>query len=206
MEITIIGAGNMARGIATRALSAGNAVALLAPHDRRTRWGWPARSPAPCGPARSATDVQRRRGARHLVPVLDEVLGPIRRTARRQGGRRHHQPGRPADLQPLDVAAGSAVRKIAQSPRRDGRQGVQHHLRRHARRGQVAGQPLDVFVASDDEAAKEHAAPLAEDSGMRFDQCRPALGRTPARSVGYMHIAIQGDLGTSYGSALKIVS
>ena len=40
MEITIIGTGNMARGIATRALAGGNDVTLLGP-----RRGRPRRSP-----------------------------------------------------------------------------------------------------------------------------------------------------------------
>ena len=41
MDITIIGTGNMARGIATRALAGGNTVTLLGTEARRPR-----RSPA----------------------------------------------------------------------------------------------------------------------------------------------------------------
>ena len=75
MDITIIGTGNMARGIATRALAGGNTVTLLGTSRRRRRRS-PASSPATCAPARSAT---RLRGDVVVLAVwyqaLDDVLG-----------------------------------------------------------------------------------------------------------------------------------
>jgi predicted dinucleotide-binding enzyme len=50
--------------------------------------------------------------------------------------------------------------------------------------GQVAGTPLDVFLASDDETAKAAVSQLAADGGLR------------AIDVGRWH----------YGSALKVVA
>ena len=72
--------------------------------------------------------------------------------------------------------------------------------------GQVGGQPLDVFVASDDEDAKARSAPLAEDGGLRAVDAGPLAIARQLEGAGYLHMAIQRGLGTSYGSALKVVS
>ena len=47
---------------------------------------------------------------------------------------------------------------------------------------------------------------LAEDSGMRLVDAGPLAVARQLEGAGYVHMAIQGDLGTSYGSALKVVS
>ena len=47
---------------------------------------------------------------------------------------------------------------------------------------------------------------LAEDSGMRLVDAGPLAVARQLEGAGYLHMAIQGDLGTSYGSALKVVS
>ena len=53
MDITIIGTGNMARGIATRALEGGHGVTVLGT-DRAKAEALAAELPARLGPARSA--------------------------------------------------------------------------------------------------------------------------------------------------------
>jgi hypothetical protein len=71
--------------------------------------------------------------------------------------------------------------------------------------GQVAGQPLDVFVASDDEDAKAVLRRLAEDGGPRVLDAGPLAIARQVEGAGYLHMTIQGELGTAYGSALKIL-
>jgi 8-hydroxy-5-deazaflavin:NADPH oxidoreductase len=74
------------------------------------------------------------------------------------------------------------------------------------RQGEVAGQPLDVFIAGDDEDAKATVAQLAEDGGLRPVDVGPLQRARELEAAGLLHMTLQGTLGTGFGSALKIVS
>jgi predicted dinucleotide-binding enzyme len=73
--------------------------------------------------------------------------------------------------------------------------------------GQVAGQPLDVFIAGDDADAKSKVAQIMTDSGMRaVEDTRPLSHARQIEGMQFLHIVTQGTLGTNWGSALKILS
>jgi 8-hydroxy-5-deazaflavin:NADPH oxidoreductase len=72
--------------------------------------------------------------------------------------------------------------------------------------GEVAGEPLDVFLAADDEDAKATVAGLAEDGGLRAVDAGPLRRARELEAAGLLHMSVQGTLGTGFGSALKIVS
>jgi 8-hydroxy-5-deazaflavin:NADPH oxidoreductase len=207
MQITIIGTGNMARGIATRALAGGNAVTLLGTSTDKAQ----ALAGELSGDVRAGAIGDPISGDVVVLAVwyqaLDDVLG---RYADQLDGTVVVDITNPVDLQsfqPLNVAAGSAAQEIAQKV--PGAKVVKAFNTTFAGtlvEGQVAGQPLDVFVASDDEDAKALLRRLAEDSGMRFVDAGPLAIARQLEGAGYVHMAIQGELGTSYGSALKVVS
>ena len=71
--------------------------------------------------------------------------------------------------------------------------------------GQVAGQPLDVFIAGDDADAKNKVAKLAKDGGMRPIDTGPLSRARQIEGMQLLHIVTQGTLGTNWGSALKIL-
>jgi 8-hydroxy-5-deazaflavin:NADPH oxidoreductase len=71
---------------------------------------------------------------------------------------------------------------------------------------QVAGTPLDVLIAGDDEDAKATVAKLVEDGGMRAVDVGPLKRARELEAAGLLHMGVQGTLGTGFGSALKIVS
>jgi 8-hydroxy-5-deazaflavin:NADPH oxidoreductase len=72
--------------------------------------------------------------------------------------------------------------------------------------GEVAGEPLDVLIAGDDDAAKEAVATLARDGGLRPVDAG-GLGRArELEAAGLLHMGVQGTLGTGFASALKILS
>ena len=108
--------------------------------------------------------------------VLDDVLG-------RYGDQLDGKvvvditnPVDPQTFQPLNVAAGSAAQEIAQKvPGAKVAKAFNTTFAGTLVEGQVGGQPLDVFVASDDEDAKAAAAPPRRGQ-------RHALRSTPARS------------------------
>ena len=72
--------------------------------------------------------------------------------------------------------------------------------------GAVAGQPLDVFIAGDDEDAKRTVSQLAESSGLRPVDAGPLARARELEALGYLHMAIQPGLGTGFGSTVKVIA
>ena len=156
MDITIIGTGNMARGIATRALAGGHTVTLLG-HESD---GAPALAGELNGEVKTGTVGDPLSGDVVVLAVwyqaLDDILG---RYGDQLNGKTIVDITNPVDPQtyaPLPVAAGSAAQEIAQKA--PGAKVVKAFNTTFAGTlvdGQVGGQPLDVFIASDDDDAKE---------------------------------------------------
>jgi predicted dinucleotide-binding enzyme len=72
--------------------------------------------------------------------------------------------------------------------------------------GEVSGQPLDVFVAGDDEDAKGIVAQLTEGGGLRPVDVGPLKRARELEAMGLLHMSVQEPLQTGFGSTLKIVS
>jgi predicted dinucleotide-binding enzyme len=72
--------------------------------------------------------------------------------------------------------------------------------------GQVAGQPLDVFLAGDDEEAKETVAQLVRDGGLRAIDSGPLERARQLEGLGFLGIALQQPLGLHFQSAWKLIS
>jgi hypothetical protein len=70
----------------------------------------------------------------------------------------------------------------------------------------LGGQPLDVFVASDDERAKQTVVQLVESMGLMPVDAGPLRPSRQLEGMGYLHMAVQEPLGTGFGSTIKIVS
>ena len=97
MNITIVGAGNMGRGIATRLVAGGHAVAFVAKDPAKAeavaaelRAGQPGSEGRRREPCRRAPERRRRAGA--ALRRGPRIRGAERGDARRQDGRRHLQP------------------------------------------------------------------------------------------------------------------
>jgi NADPH-dependent F420 reductase len=72
--------------------------------------------------------------------------------------------------------------------------------------GQVAGQPLDVFIAGDDEGAKETVAQLVRDGGLRAIDVGPLERARQLEGLGFVIITLQQPLGLNFQSAWKLIS
>ena len=72
--------------------------------------------------------------------------------------------------------------------------------------GEVAGQPLDVFLAGDDDTAKETVKQIAADGGLRPIDVGPLALAHHVEALGYLNLAVQPALGTNYASAIKIIA
>ena len=70
----------------------------------------------------------------------------------------------------------------------------------------MAGQPLDVLVASDAEDAKETVSRIVTDCGLRPIDAAPLRRAREIEALGYLHMAIQQPLGPGFSSTVKVLS
>jgi 8-hydroxy-5-deazaflavin:NADPH oxidoreductase len=70
--------------------------------------------------------------------------------------------------------------------------------------GEVAGQPLDVFVAGDEEDPKATVAELARTGGLNPIDAGPLRRARELEHLGFLHMTLQEKLGTGYASAVKV--
>ena len=113
----------------------------------------------------------------------------------------------PDTYAPLTVEAGSVAQEIANTV--PGAKVVKAFNTTFAGTlvdGQVAGTPLDVFVAGDDEEAKRVVSQIAADGGLRAIDVGPLALAHQLEGAGYLNMAVQPALGTNYGSALKVIA
>ena len=73
-------------------------------------------------------------------------------------------------------------------------------------KGEVAGQTLDVLIAGDDEDAKNKVAALARDGALNPIDVGPQKRARELEAAGLLHMGLQSTLGTGFASALKIVA
>jgi 8-hydroxy-5-deazaflavin:NADPH oxidoreductase len=205
MQITIVGTGNMARGIATRALAGGHDVTLVGTEREKaeslaSELGGSAKAGDAVGgdivvlavPYPAVSDVL----AAHRDDFGDAVIVDIT------------NPVDFSTFQPLSLDAGSAAQEIAGSVP-DGSKVVKAFNTNFAGtlvEGKVAGQPLDVFIAGDDDGAKGSVKQLVEDGGLRVVDAGPLARARELEALGYLHMAIQEPLGTGFGSGVKVVA
>jgi predicted dinucleotide-binding enzyme len=72
--------------------------------------------------------------------------------------------------------------------------------------GQVGGQVLDVFLASDDEGAKAVVIELVRDGGLRPVDAGPLARAHELEALGFLHMVLQEPLGTGFASTIKVLS
>src|SRR3954454_4572898 len=207
MNITIIGTGNMARGIATRALEGGHGVTLLGTEQAKAEalaaeLPGEAQAGAVGNPLsgdvvvlavwyQAVDDVLARYGDQLDGKVVVDITNPVD----------------PTTYAPLTIEAGSVAQEIeAAVPGAKVVKAFNTTFAGTLVEGAVAGEPLDVFMAGDDDAAKGSVAQLATDGGLRPIDAGPLALAHQLEAVGYLNMAIQPALGTNYGSAIKILS
>lgn len=71
--------------------------------------------------------------------------------------------------------------------------------------GEVSGQPLDVFIAGDYQAANDAVARLVRDGGLNAIDVGPLERARQLEALGFLGISLQARLGTQFGTAWKLV-
>jgi hypothetical protein len=205
MDITIIGTGNMGRGIAAVALAGGHEDTLIGTEkDKAQALADELGASVTAGDSVAGDVVVLAVPYAAATDVLEQFAGQL-------GGKTVVDITNPVDFstfEPLAVEAGSAAEEIAAAAP-DGASVVKAFnttLASTLPEREVAGQPLDLLIAGDDDDAKAKVRELGESAGLRVIDAGPLRRAHQLEAVGYLHMAVQDTLGTGFGSTVKFVS
>ncbi len=212
MNVTMIGTGTMARGIATRLLAGGNGVTLIgrAPgkaKDLATRL----RSVARGGATVTAIDGGPFPGEIVVLAVPYLAMAPlVTQYAPQLAGKIVVDISNPIDFEALEsiaVPGSSAAEELALIAPAGARivKAFNTIFAEALLAGQVAGQPLDVFIAADDVQAKAAVAELAETGGLRPIDAGALRCARQLEAMGLLHIKLQFTVGTRFASSIKLL-
>ncbi len=214
MNVTIIGAGNMGRGIGTRFVAGGHSVTFVdanpevaekAVADLKSAAKNGAKiSSASLGDAQlgdvvvlavwygTNIEIVKQLGDKLAGKVVVDIANPLNST---YDGLATAPDSSSAEDVAKAIASGAKVVRAFNTT-----------FAGTLLAGQVAGQPLDVFIAGDDADAKDKVAQLAKDGGMRPVDAGPLNRARQIEGMQLLHIVLQGSLGTNWGSTVKILS
>ncbi|HEX6710519.1 MAG TPA: NADPH-dependent F420 reductase [Rubrobacter sp.] len=211
MNVTIIGSGNMARGIGSRLVAGGNDVRIL---DRDKE---KADALAVELRAQDGADVSTGSFGDQIesdVVVLAVPYDAVESIAEQYGpgltGKIVVDITNPVDwksfdrlVTPPDSSAAEEIGRLI--PEAAVVKAFNTTFAGTLVAGEVGGQPLDVFVASDDPDAKQKVAGLIEAGGLRPVDAGPLRRARQLEGLGFLHMTLQQSLGTGFGSAVKVV-
>ncbi|MBK9206897.1 MAG: NAD(P)-binding domain-containing protein [Anaerolineales bacterium] len=211
MNVTIIGAGNMGRGIGTRAVAGGHSVTFVdANPEVAEKAAADLKAAAKKGATVSAAnldaelgdvvvlavwygtniEIAKQLGAKLAGKVVVDIANPLNAT---YDGLATAPDSSSAEDLAKAVAAGAKVVKAFNTT-----------FAGTLIAGEVAGQKLDVFIAGDDADAKAKVSQLVTDGGMRAIDAGPLHRARQIESMQLLQITLQGTLGTNWGSTIKI--
>jgi 8-hydroxy-5-deazaflavin:NADPH oxidoreductase len=204
VRITIIGAGNMGRGIGPRAVAGGNEVEIIDrnPEDAQDLVG-------ELGP--KAT-VRHEVNGEIVVLALpyEQIAAAVQQHQGTLAGRVVIDIANPLEWSSLDrvvTPEGSSSAEETAKRVPDGTAVVKAFNTTFAQTlvmGEAAGESLQVLIAGDDAGAKAKVAGLVEAGGMRPIDVGPLARARMLEQVGLFHIAIQEQIGAGVASALKL--
>ncbi len=211
MKVTIIGTGNMARGIGTRMLAGGNSVELvgdepgdaekLASELRAAAAGGATVTPAgePFTGEVVVLAMYYPATVQALEQYRDQLAGKILIDISNPVDFETWEPTTPAGTSAAEEIAGAAP---------EGTRVVKAFNTTFAGtlvEGEVDGRRLDVLIAGDDEEAKATVGRLVEAGGLRAVDTGPLKRARQLEALGLLHMALQSTLGTEFDSAVKFL-
>jgi 8-hydroxy-5-deazaflavin:NADPH oxidoreductase len=214
MQVTVIGAGNMGRGIGHRLVAGGHAVTIVdRDPEEAERLAEELRGAAQGGATVEAAepgtelrgevvvlavyypgtlDIARELGERLAGKVVVDISNPLNET-----------------YDGLATAPGTSAAEDTAAALPAGARVVKAFNTTFSStlvEGQVAGQPLDVFIAADDEGVKETVAQLVRDGSLRAIDVGPLERARQLEGLGFLEITLQQPLGLNFRSAWKLMS
>jgi 8-hydroxy-5-deazaflavin:NADPH oxidoreductase len=209
MEVTIIGTGNMARGIGSRVIAGGHDLTVVGKEAEQAQAvisdiGGEDSAGVAGADDRIDGDVVvlavwypdartfvEEHGDQRAGKVVVDVTNPVNETV--------------DDLVvPPDSSATSELAALAPNARFV--KAFNTTFANTLRSGEVSGQKLDVLIAGDDQQAKAAVADLARDGGLNAIDAGPQKRARELEALGLLHMGMQGTLGTGFSSAVKIIT
>ncbi|MBN9131231.1 MAG: NAD(P)-binding domain-containing protein [Paenarthrobacter ureafaciens] len=194
-DITIIGTGNMARGLATRAIAAGKSVQLLAHEDKAKAQVLASE----LGGQVSTGVVGDELTSNLVIPAVyfDAAKAIVARYGDALNGKVYVDITNPVDFAtfeglavPADSSAAEELQKIT------GASVVKAFNTTFAAtlgEGAVAGHILDVLIAGDDEAAIQAVADFAAAAGLNPVVVGPQRRARQLEQTGFLHILLSAN-------------
>lgn len=205
MNVTIIGAGNMGRGIGTRLIAGGHKVTFVDANPETAQKtaadlkAEVATLDAPLGDVvvlavwyGTNIEIAKQLGSKLAGKVVVDIANPLNST---YDGLATAPDSSSAEDLAKAVATGAKVVKAFNTT-----------FAGTLIAGSAGGQQLDVFIAGDDADAKAKVSLLVTDGGMRAVDTGPLHRARQIEGAQLLQIVLQGSLGTNWASGLKIVS
>ena len=209
MKVTIVGAGNMGRGIGTRAVAGGHDVEIVDRDAEEAQTlaeelGGSATALGPDDPFGGDVVV--------FAVYYPGIKDAVREYADRLAGKVVVDITNPVDTETWDELATppgtSSAEEVAELVP-EGTPVVKAFNTTFAPTlvaGEVGGQQLDVLIAGDDDEAKRKVAQLVSEGGLRPLDVGPLRRARQLEQLGFLHIAVQQPLDLGFGSAIKLNS
>ena len=205
MNVTILGSGNMARGIGTRVLAGGHALTYFSDQPEQAAAlasSLGARSTPHLDevlaadvivlatPYAASLALARELGPRLVGKVVVDISNPL--NASYDG--LVTEPNASAAEEIATAAPGARVVKAFNTT-----------FAGTLVAGEVRSQALDVFLAGDDAEAKTVVTRLVEDGGLVAIDAGPLHRARQLEALGLLGITLQFSLGTGFGTGWKLV-
>jgi 8-hydroxy-5-deazaflavin:NADPH oxidoreductase len=207
MDLTIIGTGNMARALATRALAGGHGVTVVGKDEQHAQ---EAAAAVEGSIATAVTGDPIDGDVVVLAVYYPDAREAVEQYSDQLAGRVVVDITNPVNetFDGLVVPAdGSAAQELATlAPEARFVKAFNTTFARTLGAGEVSGHALDVLIAGDDEAAKDAVATLARDGGLNPIDTGPLQRARELEAAGLLHMTLQNELGTGFASALKIIA
>ena len=207
MKVTIVGAGNMGRGIGTRAVAGGHQVEILARDPSHAQ-----KLAEELGSSAAALEAGAPFGGEVVVFAVyyPDIKDAVRQYADQLPGKVVVDITNPVDVQTWDglaTPAGTSSAEELQALVPEGTPVVKAFNTTFAATlvaGEAGGQQLDVLIAGDDDAAKQKVAQLVSDGGLRPLDVGPLRRAQQLEQLGFLHISLQQPLNLGFSSAVKL--
>jgi hypothetical protein len=207
MRVTIIGAGNMGRGIGTRVVAGGHEVEIVDRDPAEAQ-----RLAEELGEAATALEPNAGFGGEVVVFAVyyPGIKDAVAQYADRLAGKVVVDITNPVDTETWDrlaTPAGTSSPEEVAELVPQGTSVVKAFNTTFANTlvaGEVEGQQLDVLIAGDDEDARQKVSKLASDGGLRPIEVGPLTRAQQLEHLGLLHISLQQPLGLGFASTFKL--
>jgi 8-hydroxy-5-deazaflavin:NADPH oxidoreductase len=214
MQVTVIGAGNMGRGIGHRLVAGGHDVTVVdRDPEEAGQLAEELRGVAQGGATVEASGPAAELRGEVVIPAVYypgtlEIAGEL---GEELAGKVVVEISNPVNetFDGLATAPGTSAAEELAAALPEGARVVKAFNTTFSGtlvEGQVAGQQLDVLIAGDDEGAKETVAQLVRDGGLRALDTGPLERARQLEGLGLLHMMVQQPLGTGFRSTVKFLA